>query len=271
MDSRPDLSWEPYPLHHLQPRSPYLHVLVVEAKSPHHPTPESTRTVIYTVPILPAVPLEVGRYIHLHLLCANKPNARFPQDSGEATALPMPIAGRLESERANLGEEMEFVLRNEIAEARVKTAIVRIRYVPNISVRSGTAGLLLDKLERLKADREGGARPEKAQHPMYPVGAEDRSGPSAQDLKWRAPLDAENWAVPRRKPRTAKPRTGGAESVPPAQAGLQSGVVGRLSKKRRHADTARRQEVRESHAELEEPGRAPIDAHELRDRSWTQA
>ncbi|OJT15755.1 hypothetical protein TRAPUB_4303 [Trametes pubescens] len=206
MDSRPDLNWEPYPLHRPQPRSAYLHIVVVEAQSAHHPTPGQSRTCLYTVPILPAAPLEVGQYVHLHLLCANGLNARLPHDLGQVVALPVPVAGRLEGERMRHEEEVEFILKNEIAEARVRNAIIRIRHVPNISARTGLSEALSAKLERLAVGQggQGPRAPEDVAHPLYPSGAVELAGSSTKDLKWKNPLDTDNWAIPRRKPRMAK-------------------------------------------------------------------
>lgn len=192
MDSRPDLSREPYPAHRPQPHSAYLHVLVVEAESSRHPTPENSKTAIYTVPILPAAPLEVGQYVHLHRLCVNALPGEAQRSLEGAVALPTPIAGIIEAERMRTEGELELILKNEVAEAKVKNAIIRIRHIPSVSARAGSASVLLDKLERLKADREGRKRPERVTHPTYPRGAESRDGPVAQDLKWRTPLDAES-------------------------------------------------------------------------------
>lgn len=273
MDSRPDLNWEAYPLNRPQPQSAYLHVVVVETQSELHPTPGASRTALYTVPILPAVPLEVGRYVHLHLLCANGPHASFPNERSQAVALPVPVAGRLEGERMRHEGEVEFILKNEIAEARVKNAFIRIRHVPNISAKTGVTMALHAKLERLAADR--GGQPAEAlktpAHPMY--GAAEPTGPSAQDLKWKAPLDTDNWTVPRRKPRTVKAAgtarrgAGRKDAVPAAAAGRQSGVRGRLSGERSSAEDTRSREARESHPDHSVPRASPIDAHGLRDRS----
>lgn len=275
MDARPDLNWKPYPLHHPQPRSAYLHVVVVELESTNNPTPGVSRTALYTVPILPEVPLEVGQYVHLHLLCANKPDARLPNDLARAMALPTPVAGRLEAERTRYEGEVEFVLKNEIAEARVKSAVVRIRHVPNVSVKTGTSGLLLAKLQRLAADRgeQGPQVQGEAAHPMYPRGAAGPSDLAAQDLKWKAPLDTDNWAVPRRKPRTAKAVGGSKEGArrrgagPRTAAGRKSGVCDQLSKERSCAENTRSREGRESHPQNSVPASTPIDAHASRDRS----
>ncbi|OJT15157.1 hypothetical protein TRAPUB_8261 [Trametes pubescens] len=151
--ARPDLSWVPYPVHLSPPPSAYLHIVVVEATSARHPKPGSSRTALYIVPLLPPAPLQVGQYVHLHLLCSTTPDDAGPGNMDKAVAVPLPVAGRLEGERMQHAGEMEFVLKNEIAEASVKNAVIRIRHVPEVSVRAGLAGALEKKLRQLEVLR----------------------------------------------------------------------------------------------------------------------
>ncbi|KAL1950644.1 hypothetical protein VTO73DRAFT_5768 [Trametes versicolor] len=151
--ARPDLSWVPHPVHQPPPPSAYLRIVVVEATSARHPKPGSSRTALYIVPLLPPAPLQVGQYVHLHLLCSTTPDGGAPQNMDRAVAVPLPVAGRLEGERMQWGGEMEFVLKNEIAEAGVRRAFIRIRHVPDVSARAGLAGALEKKLQQLEVLR----------------------------------------------------------------------------------------------------------------------
>ncbi|EIW59165.1 uncharacterized protein TRAVEDRAFT_58128 [Trametes versicolor FP-101664 SS1] len=70
-----------------------------------------------------------------------------------AVAVPLPVAGRLEGERMQWEGEMEFVLKNEIVDAGVRRAFIRIRHVPDVSARAGLAGALEKKLQQLEVLR----------------------------------------------------------------------------------------------------------------------
>lgn len=156
--SRPDLNWTPYSINLPPPPSAYLHVIVVEATSARHPKPGASRTALYTVAVLPSAPLEVGRCVHLHLLCSSVPGDVVPANMDRAVAVPLAVAGPLagvrmhhthsaQGELQGGGEEIEFVLKNEIAEgeAGVGRAFVRVRYVPGVSARVSLAGALEER------------------------------------------------------------------------------------------------------------------------------
>ncbi|KAI0671984.1 hypothetical protein C8Q78DRAFT_716770 [Trametes maxima] len=95
------------------PPSPYLPLAVVHLESHHDPAGTSSKTAIFYVYLPPTRPLERGLLVQLHLLCSARPQSVLPRDIAHAVAVPLEVAGRIETQSRRDGDTVEYVFQND--------------------------------------------------------------------------------------------------------------------------------------------------------------
>ncbi|KAI0362614.1 hypothetical protein OH77DRAFT_1416885 [Trametes cingulata] len=108
-------------------RERYERVVVVEEFPSVRWAEDGRKMSIFMVAAPPLAPLGIGSMIQVHLLCAEEPGAVFPRDAGQAVAVPLRVAGRIEEGRLVEDGVAEYVVRNEVLGAEVEWAALRVR------------------------------------------------------------------------------------------------------------------------------------------------
>lgn len=173
-----------------EPFSPtYTPLYITPLFSTDHPAPSSSDTALYALTAAPPCLMEVGVRVHLHFLYASSiVLTDSPHQRPDPMSVPLGIRGWIAGERTRTGREVEYVVKNEDPNARVRRAFIRQQVAP------GTAPLM--RLGELVALRLPGVPMSRA-----PGDVESRrhkrakNGPRLPSAAPSPPSDSENQAT----------------------------------------------------------------------------
>lgn len=115
----------------------YTPLYVTPLFSTEHPAPSTSDTALYALTAAPPCLMEVGVRVHLHFLYASSiVLTDSPHQRPHPMSVPLGIRGWIAGERTRSGRSVEYVVKNEDPDARVRRAFIRQQVAP------GTAPLM---------------------------------------------------------------------------------------------------------------------------------
>lgn len=129
------------------PVAHYIPLYVTPLFSTNHPTPATATTALYALTVAPQCLLEVGTRVHLHFLySATFIVPESPSSRPDPMSIPLAIKGWIAGERTRSSCEVEFVVKNEQADAPIRRAFVRTRTRPGVTLSPNLGDLVTQRL-----------------------------------------------------------------------------------------------------------------------------